>query len=308
MAAPTLVVLAAGIGSRYGGLKQIDPIGPGGAIILDYSVYDALRAGFDKVVFVVSEAVEHAFRTRVGQAIGQRCETAYVLQRLEALPEGYRLPQDRQKPWGTAHAVLCARPAIDAPFAVINADDFYGRATYEALASYLQVAHDRDGTREYAMVGYLLEDTLTEHGHVARGVCSVDPGGYLIEIDERLHIERFGQVARYTEDGGQTWVQIPQGSPVSMNMWGFTPSLLSELETRFARFLSDNRDRITQAEFLLPEVVGAMLREGQARVKVLPAGERWFGVTYQQDRPRVEAAIRGLVQQGVYPRELWGAT
>jgi hypothetical protein len=288
-------------------LKQIDSVGPSGEIIIDYSVYDAIRAGFDKVVFVISEAIEEVFRERVGRAIERCCDTAYVFQRLTDLPEGFLLPAHRRKPWGTAHAVLCARSAIDAPFAVINADDFYGKAAYEALARFLHIAHDCPGTRDYAMVGYLLGDTLTEHGHVARAVCLVDPDGYLVEINERLHIERFGLVARYTQDGGQTWVEIPLATPVSMNIWGFTPSLLAELETRFGRFLQDNHDRILEAEFLLPEVVGAMLREGQARVTVLPVGERWFGVTYKQDKPRVQAAIRELVERGDYPWELWGA-
>ena len=303
----TLVVLAAGIGSRYGGLKQIDPVGPSGEIIIDYSIYDALQAGFGKVVFGVSETIEEVFRERVGRTIEQQCETAYVLQRLEDLPAGFQVPPERQKPWGTAHATRCCIDEVNTPFAVINADDFYGRAAYRALAQYLQQAKDREDAYDYCMAGYLLEDTLTEHGHVARGVCSVSSQGYLVEIRERLRVERVGDAVKYTEDG-QSWVEIPKGSTVSMNMWGFTLSLLPELQARFAKFLRDNRDRILEAEFLLPEVVGAMVRETQATVKVLPANERWFGVTYQEDRPRVEASIRNLVSQGVYPVNLWGGT
>ena len=304
MSGPTLVVLAAGIGSRYGGLKQIDPIGPHGEIIIDYSVYDALRAGFGKVVFVIKEEIEQAFRDRVGRTIEKQCETTYVFQKLEDMPEGSEVPPGRTKPWGTAHATLSCRNAVDAPFAVINGDDFYGRSAYRALGDYLRSVQDRGGVYDFCMIGYLLENTLTEHGHVARGVCAVNDDGYLVEIHERTRIEKFGEAVKYTEDG-EHWVEIPKGSAVSMNMWGLTPSLFSELEMRFPHFLQENRARPQKAEYLLPEVVGDLIREKRATVKVLPANERWFGVTYQQDKPRVQQAIRDLIRRGVYPRHLW---
>ncbi|MFC2037110.1 sugar phosphate nucleotidyltransferase [Chloroflexota bacterium] len=304
MERPSLVVLAAGIGSRYGGLKQIDPVGPNGEIIIEYSIYDALRAGFGQIVFVIKEDAEAAFRDRVGRIVERHCETAYVFQRIEDVPSGLGVPPDRHKPWGTAHATFSARDVVDVAFAVINADDFYGRSAYQALGDYLKGAEDRAGVHDYCMVGYLVENTLTEHGYVARGVCSVDEGGVLVGIRERTRIERFGEVAKYTKDG-QNWVEIPKGNPVSMNMWGFTPSLFAELRARFPRFLQENRDNIQKAEFFLPDVVGDLIQEGRATVKVLPANERWFGVTYQQDKPRVKKAVRDLISQGIYPENLW---
>jgi NDP-sugar pyrophosphorylase family protein len=301
---PTLVVLAAGIGSRYGGLKQIDPVGPSGEIILEYSIYDALNAGFGRVVFVISEAIEAVFRESVGRRIEKQCETAYVFQRLENLPEGFTLPRDRIKPWGTGHATLACRNAVDAPFAVINADDFYGRAAYRALGDYLRKAQDRDGLCDFCMVGYSLENTLSEHGHVTRGVCTVSEDGHLVEIHERMRIERSGQVARYTEDG-KTWVELPRGTTVSMNIWGFTPSLFAELGIRFPQFLEKNSNNMQQAEFLLPVAVGELIKARRATVRVLSANARWFGVTYQEDKPRVKQAIQELIRRGTYPENLW---
>lgn len=304
MPKPTLVVLAAGIGSRYGGLKQLDPIGPNGEIILDYSIYDALNAGFGKVVFVIKQDIEEVLRERVGKTIEKRCETAYVFQRIGDVPEGFEAPPDRQKPWGTAHATLSCKNVVHSPFAVINADDFYGRSSYQTLCDYLKNAQDRDGVYDYCMVGYVLENTLTEHGHVARGVCTVGQDGYLVEIHERTRIEKFGEISKYTEDG-EHWVEIPKGTIVSMNMWGFTPSLFSELEARFPQFLQKNSDNIQEAEYFLPDVVDDLLKETKATVKVLSANERWYGVTYQQDKPRVKQAIRDLIRRGVYPENLW---
>jgi dTDP-glucose pyrophosphorylase len=297
-------VLAAGIGRRYGGLKQLDPIGPNGEIIIDYSIYDALNAGFGRLVFVVKQEIEEALRERVGKTIEKRCETAYVMQRIGDLPEGFEAPPDRQKPWGTAHATLSCKNVVHSPFAVINADDFYGRSSYQTLCDYLKNAQDRDGVYDYSMVGYVLENTLTEHGHVARGVCTVDQDGFLVEIHERTRIEKFGEISKYTE-GGEHWVEIPKGSIVSMNMWGFTPSLFSELEARFPRFLQKNSDNIQKAEYFLPDVVDDLLKETRATVKVLSTNERWYGVTYQQDKPRVKQAIRDLIRRGVYPENLW---
>lgn len=301
---PTLVVLAAGIGSRYGGMKQIDPIGPNGEIIIDYSIYDALNAGFGQVVFVINRDIEMAFRERVGNQVERQCETHYVFQSIDSVPEGFEIPPDRHKPWGTAHATLGCKDVAKTPFAVINADDFYGRSAYQALCTYLRDIQEHNDVHDYCTVGYLLENTLTEHGHVARGVCSVDEDGYLVEIRERTRIEKFGHVAKYTEDG-ENWIEIPDGTIVSMNMWGFTPSLFAELEARFPQFLQEDHDNLEKAEFLLPEVVGDLLREKRATVKVLSANEKWFGVTYQQDKPRVKQAIRDLIDQGIYPKNLW---
>jgi len=297
MSNPTLVVMAAGIGRRYGGLKQIDPIGPAGEIILDYSVYDALRAGFESVVFVINQEIEAAFRERVGKTIEQQVETRYVFQELADVPAGFEVPADRQKPWGTGHATLSCRHVVRSPFAVINADDFYGRSSFQVLGDYLRDAQDRHGVYDYCMVGYVLENTLSAHGHVARGVCEVDAGGFLVDVHERTRIQRFDGGVKYT-DGGETWIELSAASVVSMNMWGFTPSLFGELEARFARFLRRNRARIREAEYFLPDVIGELVQEHVARVKVLPTDERWYGITYQEDKPRVRQAIRALIRQG----------
>jgi hypothetical protein len=305
MSKPSLVVMAAGIGRRYGGLKQIDPVGPNGEIIIDYSIYDALNAGFGKVVFVIKKDIEEAFRERVGRTIEKQCETTYVFQKLEDVPEGFEVPPGRQKPWGTGHATLSCRNVVHSPFAVINADDFYGRSSYQTLCDYLRSAQDRDGVYNYCMVGYVLESTLTEHGHVARGVCTVDEDGFLVKIRERTRIEKFGEIVKYTEDG-ETWIEIPGESVVSTNMWGFTLSLFSELEARFPQFLQENSDNIQKAEYFLPDVVGDLLKQKKATVKVLATNERWLGITYQQDKPGVKQAIRDLIRRGVYPENLWG--
>jgi len=305
MASLTLLVMAAGIGSRYGGLKQIDPVGPHGEIVVDYSVYDALRAGFDKVVFVIRREIEDAFRKKIGRTVESRVETAYVLQELDRLPPGFSLPAGRTKPWGTGQAILCARDRVETPFAAINADDFYGRTAFAALAGHLRNATDSGEIYDYALVGYVLENTLSEHGHVTRGVCAAGKDRCLVDIRERERIRRFPDGVKYAGDGG-AWIGIPAESVVSMNAWGFTPSLFGELEVRFPSFLRANASGILKAEFLLPEVVGDLVREGKARVRVLPTAEKWFGVTYPEDRPRVQAAIRGIVALGVYPENLWG--
>ena len=311
---PTLIVMAAGLGSRYGGIKQIEPVGPYGATLLDYAVFDALRAGFDKVVFVISEAIEAPFRERFGATVEQHCDVAYVIQRLSDIPPGFVVPPERRKPWGTGQAVLSCRDEVAGPFAVINADDFYGRAAFEALAGYLSRAEDQGGVYDYCMVGYVLENTITEHGHVSRGVCTVDDDGFLVHIRERTHIERRGREApaaldapatiAYTEDG-TTWINIPAQATVSMNVWGFTPSLFGELKHRFPLFLQKNAQNLLKAEFFLPNIVGDMVQERKARVKVLTSDARWFGVTYKEDRPRVEQAIRTLIARGTYPENLW---
>lgn len=304
MPAPTLVILAAGIGSRYGGLKQMEPVGPDGESIIDYSVYDALRAGFSRVVFVIKQEIEEAFRARIGRAIEARCDTAYVLQRLEDLPEGSTVPPGRVKPWGTAHATLCCRGVVDRPFGVINADDFYGRGALEVLGRYL--ADETHGPlRDYCVVAYPLEKTLSEHGPVSRGVCRLNKKGTLAAIWERTRIERIDGRAHYSEDGRQ-WVELPPGTQVSMNMWGFAPQVFGELEAGFRRFLFRNRGNPERSEYYLPVAVGEMVRGRRARVWVLPTDETWFGVTYQQDKPKVKDAILALVRQGIYPARLWG--
>ncbi|MFN2284504.1 MAG: NDP-sugar synthase [Anaerolineae bacterium] len=300
----TLIVMAAGLGSRYGGIKQIEPVGPHGATLLDYAVFDALRAGFGKVVFVISEAIEAPFRERFGATIAQHCDVAYVIQRLSDVPPGFVVPPERQKPWGTGQAVLSCRDEVAGPFAVINADDFYGRAAFETLARYLAHAEDKGGLYDYCMVGYVLENTITEHGHVSRGISTVDDDGFLVHIRERTHIERRGEGIAYTEDG-VTWINIPAQATVSMNVWGFTPSLFGELQRRFPLFLRDNAQNLLKAEFFLPNIVGDLVQEKKARVRVLTSDAQWFGVTYKEDRPRVEQAIHMLIEQDVYPAYLW---
>jgi NDP-sugar pyrophosphorylase family protein len=302
---PTLIVMAAGIGSRYGGLKQVDPIGPNGEIVIDYAVFDALRAGFGKVVFLIRKDIEEIFRERVGSTIEKQVQTVYVFQELDNLPPGFSVPPERKKPWGTGHAVLSCKDAVHEPFAVINADDFYGPGAFQALADYLRQAQDQEsGPYDYSMAGYDLENTLSEHGTVSRGVCEVTPDGYLAQVRERTKIKRFGDEVKYTENG-EDWVTLPAHSTVSMNMWGFTPSFFKELEQIFPRFLKANVETMSKVEFYLPFVVNQLLNEQKARVKVLPVQEKWFGVTYPEDRASVQEAIRGLVRQGVYPKSLW---
>jgi hypothetical protein len=303
MADLTLVVMAAGIGSRYGGLKQVDPIGPNGEIIIHYSVYDALRAGFSRVVFVIRRDIEAAFRETIGAEIERRADVTYVYQELTDLPPGFSVPAGRVKPWGTAHAVHCCKKVVKTPFAAINADDFYGADAYRALAGYLKEARDRNGIHDYSMVGYVLRNTVSEHGYVARGVCKVTPAGYLNSIRELVHIEALPDGIG-NRDEHDHWTPLPADSAVSMNFWGFTLSLFDELEERFPRFLAQNMEN-PKAEFLRPNLVGDLVREKRARVKVLPTDARWFGVTYQADRPLVQAAVRDLIAQGRYPENLW---
>lgn len=301
----TLVVLAAGIGSRYGGLKQMDPMGPSGEIIIDYSVYDALAAGFSKVVFVISKAIEDAFRERIGRTIERQVDTAYVFQRIDAVPLSFVIPEGRKKPWGTAHATLASRSAVDGPFAVINADDFYGRSAYQSVADYLCATAGREDIPDYCMVGYQVGNTLTEHGTVARAECQVDENGYLITAIERTKIARTTGGAQYTEDGVH-WMPMPLATPVSMNCWGFTPAVYDHLAAELPRFLAANQANLEKAEFYIPNFVTDLIRAGRARVKVLPTNEKWHGVTYADDKPQVRAALQALVDVGVYPARLWG--
>lgn len=304
MSSLTLVVMAAGIGSRYGGLKQIDPVGPSGEVVLDYSVFDALRAGFGRVVFIIRKDIEAAFREKIGRRIEKAVDTAYVFQSLDRVPPAFSVPEGRIKPWGTAQAILSCRDSVRTPFLAINADDYYGRTAFEAMAGHLGREGGGSDRHEFAMVGYRLANTLSEHGTVARGVCTATADGYLIGIRELLKIRESGDAVEYTENDAD-WMPLDPESWTSMNFWGFTPGLFAELEALFPEFLRASADSILKAEFLIPEVVSTLLRAGRARVRILPTRERWFGVTYPEDRPAFRAAILGLVEAGVYPRDLW---
>jgi UTP-glucose-1-phosphate uridylyltransferase len=299
--------MAAGIGSRYGGLKQIDPVGPQEELVIDYSIFDALRAGFDKIVFVIRKDIKETFREKIGKTIEAQVDTAYVFQDLTLVPKGFAVPAERKKPWGTGQAILLCKDEVKTPFVALNADDFYGPTTYQILAQYLSQVPDQKGVHNYCMIGYTLRNTLSEHGHVARGICEATPDGYLADVRERTHIEQFPDGIKYTENG-KDWVVLSPDTLVSMNFWGFTRSIFSELEIRFPQFLEQNAANILNAEFFIPEVVGSLVREKKARVKILLTKEKWLGVTYPKDRTRVQAAIRRLVLRGVYPENLWGDT
>lgn len=305
MKKPVLVVMAAGMGSRYGGLKQIDPVDKEGHIIMDFSIYDAVRAGFKKVVFIIKKENEADFKAAIGDRISKIIEVAYVFQDLNNLPEGYSIPEGRVKPWGTGHAILSCLDEVDGPFAVINADDYYGSHAFQMAYDFLSQNEEGD-TYSYMMVGYKLENTLTDNGHVARGVCVTDEDGHLVKINERTHIEKREDGAAYTEDDGKTWVEIPEGSTVSMNMWGFSASILKELKDRFPRFLDENlKVNPLKCEYFLPFVVDELLGEKKATVKVLKSMDKWYGVTYKEDKPVVVAAIQNLKDGGLYPQKLW---
>jgi NDP-sugar pyrophosphorylase family protein len=304
MQKPVLVVMAAGMGSRYGGLKQIDPIGRHGEIIMDYSLYDAIEAGFEKVVFIINRKIEQDFYEVVGRRAEKRMEVRYVFQQPEAmLPAGFSVPADRVKPWGTAHALLCCKNDVREPFAAINADDYYGKRAFTVLYDYLKTAED--GTKaDYSMVGYLAKNTLTDHGSVARGVCEVDANGELVNIVERLKIVKTPEGPAYTEDDGQTFVQFSGDNLVSMNFFGFTPSLFDALEARFPLFLQDALEKNPlKGEFLIPQEVGRMLQAGMASVRVLSSPDRWYGVTYREDKPEVQHALNELTDAGAYPNK-----
>ncbi len=301
---PTLLVLAAGIGSRYGGLKQIDPIGPSGETIIDYSIYDAIRAGFGKLVFVIRHAIEDDFKATIGKKFEDRIPIEYAYQELDKIPEGITIHPDRKKPWGTGHAMMVAEEVIgDDNFAVINADDFYGAASFQELADYLKTAQDGD-LAEYSMVGFILRNTLSDHGSVARGVCQRSEAGYLENVVEVTKIEKDGDhAAKYPDENGQ--MQPLTGDEiVSMNFWGFTPSIFEHLKSQFATFLQE-RGQEEKSEFYIPTVVNNLITAQEARVKVLSSTASWFGVTYREDRPTVIEEVRKLVSQGVYPEKLW---
>lgn len=300
MMKPTLVVLAAGMGSRYGGLKQIDPVGPNGEWLLDYSIYDALRAGFGKVVFIIRRDIENAFRGGVGERFARRIAVEYAFQELDDLADGFQPPAARMKPWGTGHAVLAARRLVKEPFAVINADDFYGAESFRRLGEFLARP---PGENEYAMVGYRLEHTVSPHGAVSRGLCEVDDGGWLKRVIERAAISFDPGVGySFREDGNK--VELTGKELASMNIWGFTASIFASLERLFSAFLA-KRGAEEKSEFFLPGAVDELIAAGEARVSVLHAGEKWYGVTYPEDRPVVAEGIRSLIAEGRYPARLW---
>jgi NDP-sugar pyrophosphorylase family protein len=307
MAKPTLMVLAAGMGSRYGGLKQVDPVGPNGEVIIDYSIYDAIRAGFGKVVFIIRRDIEEVFREKVGRRFEAHVAVEYAYQQLDDLPGGFTVPDGREKPWGTAHAMWAARGAIGENFGVINADDFYGADSYRILADHLNGAND-GAVADYSMVGYVLRNTLSDHGAVNRAVCSRNEKGELQEAVEVLKIEHDPddpEQARYPNPGGDGFTKLTKESIVSMNMFGFTPSIFGYIGEHFERFLASRREE-PKSELYIPTVVNDLIHAGRARMLVLPSKESWFGVTYPEDKPHVVAAVGGLVKAGAYPEKLWG--
>ena len=305
---PVLVVMAAGMGSRYGGLKQIDPVGCCGEAILDFSLYDAYEAGFETAVIIIKEAIRKDFMELVGKRL-EKCpmEIRYAYQELDKLPAGYTVPEGRTKPWGTSHAVLCAKEAIDgAPFAVVNADDYYGKSAYKVIYDYLVKAADNE-KYDYCMVGYELGKTVTDNGSVARGVCETSDAGYLTAITEQTQIEKYEGGIHFTTDGGETWTDLTAETVVSMNLWGYTPSFIDEIEARFPAFLDATLSgSAVKAEFFLPLTVSALLAENKAAVKVLQSPDKWYGVTYAADKPVVVEALKNMTAQGLYPAQgLW---
>lgn len=305
MKKPILIIMAAGMGSRYGGLKQIDPISDQGEIILDFSLYDAHMAGFEKAVFIIKKENEADFRALIDEKAGKHMEVEYAFQQLDDIPAGYTVPEGRVKPWGTCHAVLSARHLIEGPFAVINADDYYGPGAFASIYDYLEQAQDDEKYR-YCMVGYQLENTLTENGHVARGICQVSDKGYLEDIVERTKIMRRDGAAAYTEDDGESWHELAEGTTVSMNFWGFTQSFVREMEARFPAFLDKAlAENPLKGEYFLPGVVDQLIKEQKASVRVLTSHDKWYGVTYKEDKESVVDALQSMKDKGLYPEKLW---
>ncbi|MDO4318558.1 MAG: nucleotidyltransferase [Lachnospiraceae bacterium] len=299
-----LVVMAAGMGSRFGGgIKQLEPVGPNGEIIMDYSIFDAKKAGFDKVIFIIRRELERDFREIIGNRMEKQIAVEYVFQEKEAIPEGYAVPEGRTKPWGTGHAVLSCRGTLREPFVVINADDYYGSQAFRMMHDYLMRLPE-DASQRYCMAGFVLGNTLSEHGRVTRGICQV-ADGRMLDVEEHFELRREGD-AVLGENGRGEQVTLSPDVPVSMNMWGFTPDFLEELSVRFEEFFAiDVPAKPEKAEFLLPEVVGRMVKEGRASVQVLPTNDRWFGVTYKEDKPQFVASIHRLIAEGKYPEKLF---
>ncbi|MCI8579442.1 MAG: nucleotidyltransferase [Dorea sp.] len=305
MGKPVLVIMAAGMGSRYGGLKQIDPVDDEGHIIMDFSMYDAKKAGFEKVVFIIKRENEKDFREIVGNRVSGYMEVAYAFQEITNIPDWYAVPEGRVKPWGTGHAILSCIDEVDGPFAVINADDYYGAEAFKLIYDYL-ASHEDDEKYRYTMVGYKLANTVTDNGHVARGVCDMNEQGELVAIHERTKIEKRDGGIAYTEDDGATWTALPEDTIVSMNMWGFTKSILVELKDRFPAFLDKGLiENPQKCEYFLPEVVSDLLKEEKATAAVLKSADKWYGVTYREDKPVVVAAIQKMKDEGIYPKKLW---
>lgn len=301
MRKPVLVIMAAGMGSRYGGLKQLDPVDEQGHIIMDFSVYDAVEAGFEEVFFIIKRENEKEFREKIGDRMSRHVKVHYVFQGLEDLPEGFEVPEGRVKPWGTGHAVLSCIYQTEAPIAVINADDYYGKHAFSLIYEYL-TTHQDDEKYRYMMVGYELEKTLTENGHVSRGICTMDEEGFLTGICERTQIVKKGDRAAFSEDGGETFTELPMDTTVSMNMWGFSNSILDELQARFPVFLEKGiAENPMKCEYFLPSVVEELLDEKKATVRVCKSPDQWYGVTYREDKPAVVEAVRKMKECGLYP-------
>ncbi|GHS94964.1 nucleotidyltransferase [Synergistales bacterium] len=306
MEKPVLAILAAGIGSRYGGLKQIDPVGENGELIIDYSIYDAIKAGFEKIIFIITRAIHDDFMEVIGDRIARYVKTEYVYQDINDIPSGYKLPTGRTKPWGTAQALLAAKDLIKGPFAVVNADDFYGASAYRTIYEWLLSPSPNDGKLRLAMVGYRIENTVSENGHVARGICEANSEGFLTSIVERTLVEKTKGGARFSEDKGETWREIPAGTLVSMNFWGMHKGLFKMAEDDFPSWLDVNLAvNPLKCEYLLPSEIGDQLRRGVTEVKVLESLDTWYGVTYREDRPGMMAAVEKLHAKGVYPKPLW---
>jgi len=299
---PTLVIMAAGIGSRFGGIKQLEPVDDHGHPIIDFSLFDAWRAGFRDVAFIIRRDLEKDFRERIGDHVEPYFNVTYIFQDLDRLPDGFEVPADRSRPWGTGHAIACCKNYVDGPFAVINADDFYGPTAFSAIYDYLKNNTDEHA---YAMVGYRVRNTVTEHGSVSRGVCEVE-NGLLTTVTERLKIYKRGTDAAYTEDGGETFVHLPGDTIVSMNLWGFTNQVLDRLWDGMPAFLEKGlAENPVKCEYLLPSVVNEQIADGTAKVNVLPCEETWYGVTYREDLESVRSAIRSMKENGIYEEELW---
>lgn len=301
----TLVILAAGMGSRYGGLKQIDPVGPNNSIIIDYSVYDAVKAGFNKIVFIIKKENLELFKEVIGDNVAKHVKVEYVFQSTDVLPEGFTAPEDRVKPWGTAHALYCCKGVVNEPFVVINSDDFYGSGAFSRLSKWIDETEFTTAPYKFAMAGYYLKNTLTDNGTVSRGVCEVNENGQLVDVVERTKIQRVNGVVSYTEDG-EEWFELPEEAFASMNCWCFMPELIDEIEKYFIKFLSTEvKENPLKSEFYIPLLVRDMLAAKKCTVDVIETDDKWFGVTYKEDKPDVVKSITALVNEGKYPEKLW---
>lgn len=301
---PALIIMAAGMGSRFGGLKQVTPLGPSGEMIIDYSIHDAMAAGFERVVFVIKHEIEDVFKELVGKKIEEKVQTDYVFQELTELPEGYSVPEGRVKPYGTGHAVWCCRNIVKGPFMVINADDYYGPECFKLLYNFITKTHN-DSIKHIAMAGYILENTLTENGSVSRGVCEVDKDGKIVSLTERTQIELRDGQPMYTEDGGKNWTELDRNAYVSMNCWAFPEGVFDFFEKEFLKFLDNIDTNPVKAEFYLPFTANAMAREGLADIAVLPTHDRWYGVTYADDKASVMKALKEMADKGIYGKNIW---